>query len=62
MKVRDHLSFRALQISKSSSAVVSKLATAYDVNYGVRSVANEVQRVAIQLVADAEMKGQILEK
>ncbi|OCB83997.1 hypothetical protein A7U60_g8668 [Sanghuangporus baumii] len=33
--------------------VVRTLASFYDVNYGVRSVANEVQRIAMQLVASA---------
>ncbi|KAI5118401.1 hypothetical protein M0805_007535 [Coniferiporia weirii] len=39
--------------------VVKKLALAYDVNYGARSVVNEVQRIAIQLIADAHIKGRI---
>ncbi|KAL5512878.1 hypothetical protein ACEPAH_3276 [Sanghuangporus vaninii] len=39
--------------------VVHKLAESYDVNYGVRSVANEVQRIAMQLVADAHIRGRI---
>ncbi|KAL5492074.1 hypothetical protein ACEPAI_3521 [Sanghuangporus weigelae] len=39
--------------------VVRKLAASYDVNYGVRSAANEVQRIALQLVADAHIRGQI---
>ncbi|KAH8111537.1 P-loop containing nucleoside triphosphate hydrolase protein [Phellopilus nigrolimitatus] len=42
-----------------ANEVVRKLATAYDVNYGVRSVANEVQRIAVQLVADAQIQGRI---
>ncbi|KAL5537232.1 hypothetical protein ACEPAF_1055 [Sanghuangporus sanghuang] len=42
-----------------SDEVVRKLAGSYDVNYGVRSVANEVQRIALQLVADAHIRGQI---
>ncbi|KAL5512883.1 hypothetical protein ACEPAH_3281 [Sanghuangporus vaninii] len=41
--------------------VVRKLAASYDVNYGVRSVANEVQRIALQLVADAHIRGRISE-
>ncbi|KAL5512881.1 hypothetical protein ACEPAH_3279 [Sanghuangporus vaninii] len=39
--------------------VVRKLAASYDINYGVRSVANEVQRIALQLIADAHIRGQI---
>ncbi|KAL5537235.1 hypothetical protein ACEPAF_1058 [Sanghuangporus sanghuang] len=42
-----------------TDAVVHKLAEPYDVNYGVRSVANEVQRIAMQLVADAHIRGRI---
>ncbi|KAH8105062.1 P-loop containing nucleoside triphosphate hydrolase protein [Phellopilus nigrolimitatus] len=42
-----------------ANEVVRKLATAYDVNYGVRSVANEVQRIAVQLIADAQIQGRI---
>ena len=42
--------------------VVRKLAAFYDVNYGVRSVANEVQRIALQLVADAHIRGRISDK
>ncbi|KAL5512879.1 hypothetical protein ACEPAH_3277 [Sanghuangporus vaninii] len=41
--------------------VVCKLASFYDVNYGVRSVANEVQRIAMQLVADTHIRGQLLD-
>ncbi|KAL5537234.1 hypothetical protein ACEPAF_1057 [Sanghuangporus sanghuang] len=39
--------------------VVRTLASFYDVNYGVRSVANEVQRIVMQLVADAHIRGQL---
>ncbi|KAL5492073.1 hypothetical protein ACEPAI_3520 [Sanghuangporus weigelae] len=39
--------------------VVEKLAESYDVNYGVRSVVNEVQRIVVQLVADAYIRGRI---
>ncbi|KAI5118400.1 hypothetical protein M0805_007534 [Coniferiporia weirii] len=42
-----------------ANEVVKKLALAYDMNYGVRSVVNEVQRIAIQLIADAHIKGKI---
>ncbi|EJD07232.1 uncharacterized protein FOMMEDRAFT_149744 [Fomitiporia mediterranea MF3/22] len=42
-----------------SEEVVQKLATAYDINYGVRSVTHEVQRIAIHLVADAQISGRI---
>ncbi|KAH8108858.1 P-loop containing nucleoside triphosphate hydrolase protein [Phellopilus nigrolimitatus] len=42
-----------------ANEVVQKLASAYDVNYGVRSVANEVQRIAVQLIADAQIQGRI---
>ena len=42
--------------------VVRKLASFYDVNYGVRSVANEVQRIAMHLVADAHINGQLLDE
>ncbi|EJD07231.1 uncharacterized protein FOMMEDRAFT_149742 [Fomitiporia mediterranea MF3/22] len=45
-----------------SNEVVKKLASAYEINYGVRSVANEVQRVAIHLVADAQISGKINDK
>ncbi|KAL5537231.1 hypothetical protein ACEPAF_1054 [Sanghuangporus sanghuang] len=41
--------------------VVRKLAASYDVNYGMRPVANEVQRIALQLVADAHIRGKISE-
>ncbi|KAL5492075.1 hypothetical protein ACEPAI_3522 [Sanghuangporus weigelae] len=41
--------------------VVRKLAASYDVNYGVRSVANEVQRIALQRIADAHIRGIISE-
>ncbi|KAL5492070.1 hypothetical protein ACEPAI_3517 [Sanghuangporus weigelae] len=41
--------------------VVRKLASFYDVNYGVRSVTNEVQRIAMQLFSDAHTRGQLLD-
>ncbi|KLO08732.1 hypothetical protein SCHPADRAFT_596821 [Schizopora paradoxa] len=40
-----------------SAEVVDKLAKAYDVNYGVRSVINEVRRIAVQCVAEAQFSG-----
>lgn len=41
--------------------VVAKLARAYDINYGARSVANQVHHVAIQLLAQAQVQGLISE-
>ena len=38
-------------------AVVAKLGDAYDTHYGVRSVIHEVRRIAVQLVADAQIQG-----
>ena len=43
----------------SNRAAVLKLAESYDVNYGVRSVVNETHRVAVQLVAEAQIRGEI---
>lgn len=40
-----------------TSEVVKKLTSSYDKNYGVRSVANEVQHIAVQLLAEAQMRG-----
>ncbi|KLO08734.1 P-loop containing nucleoside triphosphate hydrolase protein [Schizopora paradoxa] len=40
-----------------SAEVVEKLAEGYDVNYGVRSVINEVRRTAVQSVAEAQIRG-----
>ncbi|KLO08748.1 hypothetical protein SCHPADRAFT_880206 [Schizopora paradoxa] len=40
-----------------SSEVVKKLTKSYDVNFGVRSVAHEVQRIAVQQVAEAQIRG-----
>ncbi|TDL21819.1 hypothetical protein BD410DRAFT_749362 [Rickenella mellea] len=40
-----------------STTVVAKLVQAYDVNYGVRSVVNETQRVAVQLLAESQIGG-----
>ncbi|TDL21820.1 hypothetical protein BD410DRAFT_866374 [Rickenella mellea] len=42
-----------------SKSVVEKLVQAYDVNYGVRSVVNETQRVAVQLLAESQIRGDI---
>lgn len=39
--------------------VVQKLVGAYDTHYGVRSVVHEVQRIAVQLVADAQIQGKL---
>jgi len=44
-----------------SNEVVDKLALSYDRNYGVRSVANEIQHIAVQLLADAQMRGVLAE-
>ena len=51
-------------VSQSNHDVpaVLKLADSYDVNYGVRSVVNETQRIAVQLVAEAQIRGDIGEK
>jgi len=38
-------------------AVVDKLALAYDKNYGVRSVINQVQHIAVQLLAESHIRG-----
>ena len=40
-------------------AVSQKLARSYDVNYGVRSVLNEVNKVAVQIVAEAHIRGDL---
>jgi len=40
-----------------SMEVAKKLTKYYDVNFGVRSVVHEVQRIAIQLVAEAQIGG-----
>jgi hypothetical protein len=37
--------------------VVEKLVGAYDRNFGARSVIHEVERIAVQLVADAQIQG-----
>lgn len=44
-----------------TSGVVHKLAQSYDLNYGVRSVVNEVQHIAVQLLADAQIRGVLIE-
>ena len=38
---------------------VKKLTKSYDVNFGVRSVMHEVQRIAVQLIADAHIRGDL---
>lgn len=40
-------------------AVTAKLARSYDVNYGVRSVLNEVKKIAVQIVAEAHIRGDL---
>ncbi|KLO08742.1 hypothetical protein SCHPADRAFT_597461 [Schizopora paradoxa] len=40
-----------------SSEVVKKLTQSYDINFGVRSVVHEVQRIAVQQVAEAQIRG-----
>ena len=40
--------------------VTHKLGRAYDINIGVRSVVNEVQRIAVHLVAEAQIRGDIM--
>ena len=42
--------------------VVRKLIGSYDTHYGVRSVVHEVQRIAVQLVADAHIQGRLRAK
>jgi hypothetical protein len=41
---------------------VKKLVGAYDTHFGVRSVVHEVQRIAVQLVADAHIQGRLKAK
>lgn len=41
--------------------VVDKLTKSYNVNFGARSVINEVTRTAVMQIADAQIKG-VLEK
>ena len=38
---------------------MKKLTKSYDVNFGVRSVMHEVQRIAVQLIADAHIRGDL---
>jgi hypothetical protein len=45
-----------------ATIVVERLVESYDVNYGARSVINEVQRLAIQLVAESQIRGDIGKK
>jgi len=42
-----------------SPKVVERLVESYDMNYGARSVINEVQRLAVQLVAESQIRGDI---
>ncbi|TDL18818.1 hypothetical protein BD410DRAFT_460421 [Rickenella mellea] len=48
----------SIQLSWSND-VVSNIVKAYDVNYGVRSVVNETQRIAVQLIAESQIRGDI---
>jgi len=40
-----------------SAEVVQRVTKAYNVNFGARSVIHEVQRIAIQEVAEAQIRG-----
>jgi len=40
-------------------AAIKKRSFAYDINYGARSVVNQVHHVAIQLLAQAQIEGLI---
>lgn len=42
--------------------VIARIVESYDVNYGVRSVVNEVHRIAVQLLAEAHIRGEIKNK
>ncbi|KAF8970173.1 P-loop containing nucleoside triphosphate hydrolase protein [Flammula alnicola] len=42
-----------------SPKVVDRLVQGYDVNYGARSVINEVQTLAVQILADSQIRGDI---
>ena len=44
------------------SLVVKNLIRSYDVNFGVRSVVHEVHRIAVQLVAEAQIRGTLKKK
>lgn len=43
-------------------SVVKKLAKSYNINFGVRSVVHEVQRIAVQQVAEAQIRGVLNKK
>ena len=44
---------------KNVPIAVKKLTEAYDVNFGARSVMHEVQRIAVQFIADAYIRGDL---
>ncbi|KAF8815510.1 hypothetical protein BYT27DRAFT_7213423 [Phlegmacium glaucopus] len=47
--------------STSATIVVEKLVLGYDVNYGARSVMNKVKTLAIQKIAESQIRGDIRE-
>jgi len=46
----------------SATIVVEKLVLGYDVNYGARSVMNKVKTLAIQKIAESQIRGDIRKK
>ena len=47
------------QVNLSFLLVIKNLSRAYDVHYGVRSVVNEVRRVAVQQLAESQIRGDL---
>jgi ATP-dependent Clp protease ATP-binding subunit ClpB len=45
-----------------ATTVVQRLVDGYDMNYGARSVMNEAQTLAIQVLAESQIRGDIGEK
>ena len=57
--VCDRMSLVLLYVAYSCEVVLKHLSKAYDVNYGARSLAYEVEYVVLRLVAEAQMAGDI---
>jgi ATP-dependent Clp protease ATP-binding subunit ClpB len=45
-----------------ATTVVQRLVESYDVNYGARSVMNEAKTLAIQILAESQIRGDIGKK
>jgi ATP-dependent Clp protease ATP-binding subunit ClpB len=45
-----------------ATTVVKRLVEGYDMNYGARSVINEVRALAIQMLAESQIRGDIGKK